>query len=203
MPSPLDLLMYPSHPGHVAALKRTTPASNTPWLTDIKSHLKIETTAEDTLLQLYINAAVDYVENVGRRSLLAQKWTLTLDSFPSTAVIQLYNGPVTAVDTFTTYALDNVPDTTFTDYVVDTAGDRILLTNGYTWPVNLRPHAAVAIEYSTGYGAAVANVPPLLAQAVRMLVGKWHINRDEACQVTAEMAMGVSDLISVYRPRRL
>jgi len=203
MPSPLDLLMKPSRPGRVAGLQRSTDPDNSVFLTTVKSHLKLSGTAEDTLLQLYIDGAVEYIELVSRRSLLDQAWTLTLDELPACDRLELYMGPVKAVTTFTTYDLSNNVDTTFADYVVDTAGDRLLLNSGYTWPVNLRRSAAAVIVYTTGHGATLASLPPVFIQAVLMLVGYFHVNRDVSCTVDPAMAGDIATLLNTKRRWRL
>jgi len=203
MPSPLDLLMRVEPVGRMAGLRRTVEPNNTLFLSTVKSHLKITSTAEDALLQIYINAATRYIEQMSRRSLLTQTWKLTLDNFPNDDKLELFNGPVQSITSFTTYALDNTPDAAFADYVVDAAGDRVLLNNGSVWPTNIRTHAAVEIVYVTGYGAAITNIPQTLLQAVLKLVGNFYINRDIACNVTPEMAFGVSDLIAGERRWRL
>jgi uncharacterized phiE125 gp8 family phage protein len=201
--SPLDQLKRPYRPGYLASIKQTTVPDNSPLLLTVKSHLKITTTAEDTLLQIYIDAAVRYVEQVSRRSLFDQSWTLVLDSFPSDNKFDLYQGPVVSVTTFTAYNLANDPDATFSDYVLDIPGERILLNSGATWPTALRAHASVAVVYATGHGTTVAGLPSALLQAVLKLVGDFYVNRDEACTVTPESAFGVSTLLAGERRWRL
>lgn len=203
MTSPLDLLMEPYRPERFAGLRRTAEPDNSGFLTTVKSHLKISGTAEDTLLQIYINGAVRYIEQVSRKSLLNQTWTLTLDTVPAYDKLTLYMGPVQAVTSFTTYDLDNNADATFSDYVVDTAGDRLLLNSGFAWPVDLRRGAAIVIVYTTGYGSAITSIPATMLQAVLMLVGYFHVNRDVSCTVSSAMAGDVASLLSTERRWRL
>lgn len=203
MPSPLDLLMRAQVLGRVSGLRRTTAPDNSPLLTTVKSHLKISGTAEDTILQIYINAAVTYVEKMSRRSLFDQTWALTLDTFPNDDKFELYNGPVKSVTTFTTYADDGTPTTTFTGYTLDISGERLFLNEGATWPSNVRDVSAVSIAYVTGHGTTVTALPHTLLQAVLKLTGDFYANRDIACTVTPEMAFGVSDLIASEHRWRL
>lgn len=190
---------HPEAQPRVVALLRSTAPDNAPLLSTVKNHLRIETTAEDAQLQLYINAAVAYVEGKARRSMFDQTWTITYDSLPAGNYLQLFNGPLKGVTTFTTYDDANDPDTTFAGYAVDTQADRLLLNYNTAWPANLRARAGVEIAYTTGHGTAVADLPPILLQAVLMLVGYWHVNRDVTCAVGPEMALGVSDAIAAGR----
>src|SRR4051794_4125579 len=53
-------------------------------LDEVKLHLRVDAdnTAEDTLIQLYLDAAVDAIEGHLHRAILEQTWKLTLDEFP-------------------------------------------------------------------------------------------------------------------------
>jgi uncharacterized phiE125 gp8 family phage protein len=184
----------------IVAMQQTTPPDNTPLLDTAKIHLKAgDTEAELLELELYVNNAVAYVERIGRRSLFNQAWTITLDTLPSGNYVQLVQGPVQSITTFTTYDDANNADTTFADYFEDTAGDRLCLNYEATWPTDLRHRASVTIEYATGYGDAVADLPPTMVQAVLLLVGHWHANRDLTCAVSKEMAYGVTATLGVNR----
>jgi uncharacterized phiE125 gp8 family phage protein len=164
--------------------QRTTAPDNSVFLATVKSHLKIEVADEDTLLQVYIDAAVTYIEKQTRRSLLTQSWTVVYDSLPNATYLELSRGPLQSVTTFTTYDDADAATTTFADYNVDTLGDRLALKDGYSWPTDIRNRAGVKIEYVTGYGGALADVPEDIVQAVLMLVGYWNSNRDLMCSVS-------------------
>jgi len=204
MGSPLEQLKQPSpKAGRFAGLEQSTAPDNSVLLTTVKSHLRITSSAEDTLLQLYIDGAVRTVEQLARRSLLDQSWTLTLDSFPATDYIDLYMGPLVSITSLTTYDDNNDPSTAFSDYALDTAGERLLLDDGATWPTDLRSRASVKLEYATGYGATVADLPGTLLRAVLMMAGDFYANRDVSCSMSAETAYGVSTLLGTERRWRL
>ena len=189
----------------IVSIKQTTAPNNTPLLETVKTHLKVESQNEAVLneLLIYVNNAVAYVELVGRRSLFTQAWTVTLDTFPSGNFLQLYNGPVQSITSFTTYNAANAADATFADYFVDTADDRLCLNDAASWPTSLRARAAGVVVYATGYGTTVASLPGTFVQAVLLLVGHWRKNRDLTCAVSKEMALGVSALLGVSRKLHL
>src|SRR5512139_2016780 len=103
-------------PGRVVSTQRSSKPNNADLLTTVKNHLRVTSSTEDALLQVYINAAVDYIERRTGYSLLNQQWIITMDSFPEKTFAQLYHGPVTSVVTFKTYTTANVADTTFAAY---------------------------------------------------------------------------------------
>lgn len=189
----------------IVAIKQTTPPNNTPLLETAKTHLKLPGASEASLLELelYVNAAVAYVELVGRRSLFNQAWTVTLDTLPGGDFIHLFNGPVQSITSFTTYDEDNTADATFAGYFADTAADRLCLNDGESWPTDLRSRVAAVIVYATGHGTSVASLPPALVQAVLLLVAHWHANRDLTCAVSEEMAIGVSAILGISRKLHL
>lgn len=189
----------------IVAIKQTTAPNNTPLLETAKTHLKLPSASEAVLLELelYVNAAVAYVELVGRRSLFTQAWTITLDTLPSGDFMHLFNGPVQSITSFTTYNEDNVADATFTGYFADTASDRLCLNDGESWPTALRSRVAAVVVYATGYGTSVASLPPTFVQAVLLLIGHWHANRDLTCAINTEMALGVSAILGTSRKLHL
>src|SRR4030065_1440810 len=97
MGSPLSRLMKKRMTGRMVSLTRSTLPSNMPLLTVAKDHLAVETSASDTLLQRFIDAAVKYVEDVSQMSMFTQARTLVLDSFPNDYFIQLYSKPIISV----------------------------------------------------------------------------------------------------------
>lgn len=179
MPSPLDLLMATGPAGTLAGIRRITAPDNSPLLTLVKAHLRISSTAEDALLQVYIDAAVEYIEAQASISLFNQKWQIALNSFPGKDYIQLIRGPVASIASFTIYDTANVPDATFSLYYLDKNDRRLVLNFGDSWPsTTLRSLSAVEVEYNTGYGTTTASLPPSIVSALLALVAFWYCNRE-------------------------
>ena len=79
------------------------PTSEPVTLAQVKSFLRIEHTAEDSLLQTLIKAARETAENVLNRSFLSQSFVLkSLHSFPSE--VKLLFPPVTALVSLKRYS---------------------------------------------------------------------------------------------------
>ena len=204
MSSPLLRLITPVRPGVVVSVRDLTPPVNSPLLPYAKEQLVIENADHDTLLRRLIDAAVIYITLASRKVLFNLTREMVLDSFPDKDFIDLYTAPLVSVEAFTTFNEADVADSTFTGYTVDTPGARLLLKDSAYWPSNLRGNSAVRIAYTVGHGSNMAQMPPELVQAVMLLVGHWYQNRAAGgCDITAEMAFGVSDIIAQTRVMRL
>ena len=160
----------------------TGPAAEPVTLDEAKAWLRIDGTDSDVQIAALITTAVQSTEQYLRRSLITQTWKLTLDlnkssidtllgagtyDLPITAlygglprVIELPKGPVQSITSVVTYDLDNTSSSfSSSNYSVDTAGERLVLTSGSIWPSNMRSKSACDITYVTGYGNGSTNVP--------------------------------------------
>lgn len=159
----------------------TAPAVEPVSLEEAKLHLRLDITADDTLVYSLIQAAREKCEEYTWRALITQTWDLFLDGFPSNA-IKLPNPPLQSV-TGVYYTPDGGAEQTVTstDYIVDTRGEpgRIILATGKSWPGNsLTPTNGVRVRFVCGYGAAGANVPQKLRQGMLLLIGHLYENRE-------------------------
>ena len=65
------------------ALKLITAPTTYPVdLASAKAHLRVDSSAEDTLIQAMIASATELAEQIMGRSIMPQTWELTLDEFP-------------------------------------------------------------------------------------------------------------------------
>ena len=115
----------------------TAPATEPVTSTEAKSHLRVDTTADDTLIGTLITAARQHVEAHLRRALITQTWELVTDAFPVGDVLRLPLPPLVSV-TSIKYTDEDGAESTFSSglYVVDTDSTkgRVVLKNGETWP---------------------------------------------------------------------
>jgi hypothetical protein len=197
----------------------TGPAADPVTLAEAKAWLRIDGTDEDVLLAVLITTAAQAAEQYLRRSLITQTWKLTLDldcsgldlgegvyDLPVTAlhsglprVIELPKGPVQSITSVKTYDLDNTESTfSSANYSADTAGDRLVLAYGATWPSNLRPQAAAAITYVTGYGATSTNVPSPIKTGLLIHMASLYEQRG-MCEDAMSLPPGAQQLLNQYR----
>ena len=177
----------------------TPPAGEPVTLLDVKSWARITDNDDDALLQNMIIAARQEAEKYLRSVLVTQTWELTLDLIPSSlddilgdgvfqiAVSELYGAipnaiplpyaPIQSITSIKTFDLNNNESTyNATNYTLDTAGGRVLLNYGATWPSNLRHNAAMKIRYVAGYGAA-STVPMSIRMAIMSYVQAMYESR--------------------------
>lgn len=193
---------------------------------DIQSHLKLDGSADQTLVEALISVATKKVENFLSRKLVTQHWSIYFDRFPSTykedlwwdgerdgAISELYApireielpfGPCQSVSFVRAY--DQTDGTTALDassYTVDTKGPfgRVALKIGSVWPsVTLRPINGVHIRGIFGFGSA-SQVPQDMVHAVKMTVAKFYEERGD--NANAGLPMGAQSLLEPYRIHRL
>ena len=185
----------------------TPPAVEPVSLADIVSHLRIDSSDEDSLLLSMIEAARDYCESYQNRAYITQTWELALVSFPSGNEIILPRPPLQSSPTAPTVKYYDTADVEATmaaaDYMVDTYAEpgRIVLKYEKTWPsTTLRPANGVIIKYVAGYGATAATVPERIIQAIKLLVGHMYENRESTdIKELKEIPFAVHSLLGLDR----
>lgn len=165
---------------------------------DLKTHLRVEHTAEDDLIDALRAAAADYIENfcsVKLGVITAQGY---LDSFVASYIPY---GPVTNVGSVEYKATDNASTYTAlssSSYFVDkdTQPARI---DFYNVPsLGSYNFNAVKVTISLGY---LNDPPEAFKHATRLLVAHWYENRQAEIVGTISSAIkfGVDALLNPYR----
>lgn len=184
------------------------PAAEPLSLDEAKSHLRVDGSDEDTLISSLVTAARVHVETATRRALLTQDWTLALDDWPASGVVEIPLGPLQSVGGIEIYDADGVPETLDpVTYEIDAASipPRILRRRGHVWPRPGLLAGGIQIDISVGFGAAATDVPEPLRQAVRQLIAHWHEHREPVVlgESVARIPVAVESLLAPYRPVRL
>ena len=178
----------------------TPPAEEPVTLAQVKAQTRVETTADDALIAVYISAARELCEEISRRAFVTQTLRMTLDEWPCDRVLNLLRPPLVSVTsvqyidyTGATYAY--APS----QYGVDTNGEpgRIMLRAHSIWPlVVLQPAAGIVVTYVAGYGAATA-VPKKYQMAVLLLAAHLYERREASTDISlSEIPFGVTALLS-------
>lgn len=165
------------------ALKLLTAPTVEPVTTaEAKTNMRVTSSDDDTFIGTLITAARRYAEQHCRRAFVNQTWDLYLDDWPGDDYIVIPRPPLVSVthvkytdsgNTVNTWAAAN--------YIVDSYREpgRVVLGYGISWPTaTLRPTSAINVQYVAGYGAAAANVPQEIKQAILLLVAHWYENRE-------------------------
>jgi uncharacterized phiE125 gp8 family phage protein len=174
--------------------------SNVITTADLKAHLRVDHSDEDTLIEALRDAAIDYVENYCNISLGDVTAVMYLDAFYATWEIPV--GPVVSITSITYNVSANT--TTALDagnYYVDIKRQpaRISIINAPS--VYDYVHNGVQVNFTFGYPEA--DVPNAVLHAIRLLVGHWYENRRQVIQAKIyEVPMGVHALLNTYRIER-
>jgi uncharacterized phiE125 gp8 family phage protein len=150
----------------------TAPAEQPITLAQAKMQCRAtEFTDDDTLIELFIDAAVDFVDGPSGflgRALIDQTWDYYLDAFPTdSGPIEIPLPPLIEVIGLFYQDGDGVEqEWTSTNYRVDASGEpgKISLGSGVSWPTPITEGDAVRIRFRAGYlnqidSPAVESVP--------------------------------------------
>ena len=194
-------------------ITQTTPPGVEPLDRDneVKPHIRVDHDTDDTLIDRLISAARAHLEDITSRAWIQQDWQMTLDAWPRQRFIRLPRPPLISVTSVTYTDTDGTSDTLTegTDYIVDTSTTpgRIVLREGVSWPsVTLRESGGIVIVYRAGYGAAAADVPEPLRQALLLLIGAWYDQREDyavtrTARTVTQVPFAVSALLANYTVR--
>ena len=171
----------------------TAPAFEPVDLVTAKLHLKIDESAEasveDSLVQSYIKAARQHVEDITRRALITSTWDYCLPCWPRCDSIKLplgnlqnAAGPPSTAPIVSWKDTDGTATTltVTTDYLVETNDDqcgRIVLPYGVPWPSgSLYPSNAITVRFVAGWTTAEL-VPFTIKAAILLALSDLYENR--------------------------
>lgn len=171
----------------------TRPAAEPISLADAKLWLRLDHTAEDTLVESLIQIVREQVENHGI-AVLSQTWDLRLDRFPS--VIRIPMTPVQEVSSISYVDGNGDTQTLATvNYAVDfyATPARIVPAYGTSWPSARSEPNAVTVRFIAGYGggATPAEIPERILHAMRLAITTAYAMRadHEAVQTAVERVL--------------
>ncbi|MDD3289077.1 MAG: head-tail connector protein [Alphaproteobacteria bacterium] len=196
----------------------TAPAVEPVTLVEMKTHARIDSSAEDDLITALIVAAREWAERYTGRAFINQTWKLSLDKMPEGNFITLSRPPLVSVSSVKVFDDSDASETwAASNYFVDVASEpgRLALRQGASWPDPARATNGVVIEYIAGYGGASSAVPGVIKTAIKQLVTHWIENRGEALmapssrgdgtvhQSSLNVPMVIHAILNSYRIQRL
>jgi uncharacterized phiE125 gp8 family phage protein len=184
------------------------PAVEPVALAEAKAHLRVDGTAEDTLIASLIVAARLNVEAAAGLALVTQGWSYFLDAWPRGSALKLPLRPVQSVVAVRLHdenAVATTLDPVF--YLLDGAGapPRLVRQGALVWPKPGRVANGIEVAFTAGFGDGAADVPGPIRQAILMLVAHWYEHRSPVeIGAHAEPVPGmVGELLAPYRAIRL
>jgi len=180
-----------------------TPASTYPVsLTEAKSHLKVDTTADDTYIESIIKAATQLSEEYTNRFFID---TIILQTCSDFAQLQtLFKSKVSAVDSIKYYDSDNIIqtlDSAVYETQLQYEPSQIELADGKSFPAITKRNDAVRARYTVGYGSSASDVPEIIKQAILLTIGNFYQNRNSVVigRIATELPMNVKWLLDTYK----
>jgi len=157
----------------------TPPAVEPLSLAEAKTQCRIDDDDSDALVQTYITAARQYVEDILDISIITQVWQARYDTFPVWELI-LPRPPMRPEAVTVTYRNESGQIFTVTsaagDFQVDqyTTPGRIYPNYNGVWPAVRGDENSVVVQWTAGYGPSGFSAPPILRQAIALLVAHWY-----------------------------
>lgn len=156
---------------------------------DAARHVRAPSARDSVSLEDYVQAAIDWYEDAGNRSLITASWVATWDGFPGELddercgahwerradryAIFLPKSPVTAVASIEYRDAAGDWQTLDEDlYEVAAGGEPRVVTPvfGSAWPVTIQQPGCVRVTFAAGYGTSAAAVPGKQKQVLRLVV---------------------------------
>lgn len=186
-------------------VEQTGPAEEPAPLADLKTHLRVDITEDDSYITSLGVMARQVIEEYAGISMVLTTWDGYLDAFPGADLI-LPKWPLSSVtsitytkDTDTADAYGNTVSDG--DYYVDTRSQpgKVRLLSGSTWPSDtLQPANGVRVRFIAGF-ADVGSIPEPIIRALKMVVADMYeyrenIQSSDRARVAIER-LGISDLL--------
>lgn len=205
----------------------TAPATEPITTAEAKTHLRIDTSDDDTYIGTLITIARAKAEIYTKRAFITQTWKMYLDVPGNGAIEEWWSGvrqgslsalgsvrcieiplaPLVSVthikfyddtDTATTYNSGNYQVSAYSGD--NCANGRITLRTGATWPSvvgGLRNADAMEIQFVAGYGSA-SSVPSVIKQAILAEIASLYENRGD-CSESSDMSLLARKMLEPYR----
>jgi len=181
-------------------------------LAEMRAHLRLGTgfaddAAQDAILESHLRAALAAIEGRTAKILLAREFLWQLEAWRELDEQALPVAPVIAVASVTMRDRDGVAsviDPGRWRLVKDAHRPRIVATGAML--AGIPPGGVAEIAFTAGFGAAWAEVPVDLRQAVLLLAAQYHERRHEAgagAGASGAMPFGVMALIERWRTVRV
>lgn len=203
----LDRLLHVERSPEVSSILKlkTHPVSEPVTLTEVKAHLRIDSTTEDTLLNSLIKAARQHIESFCG-PLINQTWEQYEHDWPTGDVLRLGKPrlqSVTSIEyTDAAGATATLSSSNYDVSLADGYKPKVVLKETSEWPAtelsNVDP---ILITFVAGYGDTSADIPEPLRLAVLFLVAHWYEHREpvEVLNTMHIVPFTVDALMSEYR----
>jgi uncharacterized phiE125 gp8 family phage protein len=186
-------------------IRTAAPTVEPVTLAEFREHARIDPADTSSTMDAYLTTAREHCEQVTRRAFITQTWRLRLDEFPKgDAGILLPRPRLLSVASIVYTDGDGVDQTLSADKYAPSLDDEPAMVYPaptiLDWPTTRTQRNAVAITYVAGYGAAAADVPRPIRQAILLLASHWYENREPVLigTINGTLPFTVDALLSPY-----
>lgn len=179
----------------------TAATGNILTSSEVKTHLKVDTTADDTLISALIVACTNSAQEYTNRFFLETTLDMFADEWKE--ISTLLKSPVTSVDSIKYYDQDDNQQTLDTSvYAFDMVSmpARIFLKPNQSFPELSERKNAIEVRYKVGVSSA-SDVDQAIKQAVLLTIGNYYENRQAVVTgtIATELPMNAKFLLDQYR----
>lgn len=175
----------------------TAPVAEPVSISEVKEHLRVTDTGDDTLITNLIITAREHCENWLGRKLMQQTVSQWLDIWPELH-IDLAVGPASTLNAVYTYSDDGTQTShTLTDFYLQPGLAARLFRNAISWPKPGRVADGIEISFEVGFGVA-SDVPPAIRHGLLVMVAHLYVNRGDSPAKSA----AISGAEQLWRPYR-
>ena len=179
-------------------------AASTAILTtaEAKTHLKVDTTADDTYIDNLISAATESAQIFTNRYFI--NTTITQHGDTWSDISTLFKSKVSSITHIKYFDSDNSEQTLATSVWLSDINHqpaRIGLKPNQSFPSLAERINAVNCKYVVGYGSAASDVPEGIREAVLLIVGNLYENRQEVVvgRIATELPKSAQYLLEQYK----
>lgn len=179
----------------------SAPAVEPVSASEVKTWLKITSSADDSLISSLIIAARQAAENYCNIKLISQTIAEYWSAFPDRRGEIVLRFPLVSAISSVAYVDVDGANQTFSTYNADLSGipPRLWPNAATEWPENKEQLKAVTITYVCGYANAAA-VPDAIKTAIYLMIGRWEQNREDTVKM---MPTAAENLLNPYRVQLL
>ena len=185
------------------AYKVVTPATSNPiTLTEAKTHLKVDTTADDTFITNLIKSATSSAQESTNRFFIQTTIQQVGDKWED--ISNLFKSPVLSVTNIKYVSTDGILTTLNSSvYFLDDVNKpaRIGLKPNQSYPEIIDRLNAVQVNYVVGLAAGPDEVDEGIRQALLLTIGNWYQNRQAVVTgtIATELPMNAKFLLDQYK----
>jgi uncharacterized phiE125 gp8 family phage protein len=158
----------------------TPPALEPVTLAETKAFLQLDSDHEDDLIAGLIQSARETAEDITGRALITRSLRQIFRGSPARGVFTLAKSPLVQITQVQYINAEGVAaQIDNSTFYVDLGQSRLITLAGFPKPAFVSPAEALWIDYTAGYGPAMAAVPASLRMAILLIVRELFEHRGE------------------------